>query len=640
MCGIGGYISKNLQENNILEDMMNIIKHRGPDDQGYTFFNGGVEVDGSQASIALGHRRLSIVDLSKLGHQPMMYQDGRYWMVYNGEIYNYIELRAELIALGHEFVSQSDSEVILGAYAQWGAECQHRLNGMWAFAIYDTAKETLFLSRDRFGIKPLYYWTSNDGSFYFGSEIKQFTTLPDWSAVLNHQRGYDFLVWGLTDHTDETLFKGVKHLLPGHSMHLSLETNNDIKIERHQWYSLAGNSFDGSYEDAKREFKYLMTDSVRLQMHADVNIGSCLSGGIDSSTIVCIMNDILREQKSQDLQKTFSACSTVSQYDEKKWIDIVVNRTGVEPYYCYPSIDSLFEESDRLTWHQDEPFGSTSIFAQWSVFQLASEKNVRVMLDGQGADEQLAGYHSYYGARLASLFKSGRFIQFVREMAIIHKRHGKSWKWLVSYLVASLFPDFAKNSIRKVLGIKHLHPDWIDRSVLHAEAKELHKGTSGSVKQLSYTQLTTGNLRMLLHWEDRDSMAHSVESRVPFLDHRLVEFALGLPEDYKIFDGVTKRVLREGMRGVLPDEIADRVDKIGFATAEEVWLHENADLFRTKLKESIAASQGILNDYAMTHLEDVLSGKKSFSFLIWRMINFGQWMKIFDVQAHDKAMSA
>lgn len=640
MCGIAGFIAKDKCSFKVLKAMTDIIQYRGPDDEGHKLFDLKTGLIQSEGHVGLGHRRLSILDLSALGHQPMSYQDGRYWMVYNGEIYNYIELRNELISLGHQFVSQSDSEVIMAAYAQWGEECQHKLNGMWAFAIYDTKLASVFLSRDRFGVKPLYYWVSPDNILYFGSEIKQFTVLPGWGSVLNHQRAYDFLVWGLTDHTHETMFNGVHHLLPGHCINISSKEDGPLSIEPMQWYQLSGAKFKGSFEDAKKEFHALMEDSVRLQMRADVDIGSCLSGGLDSSTIVCLMNDILRQKNSENLQKTFSACSTVAAYDEKKWIDIVVNKTGVQPYYCYPSIEELFSVAEHLTWHQDEPFGSTSIFAQWNVFELAADKGVRVMLDGQGADEQLAGYHPYYGARLASLFKSGRFIQFVREIVIIHKRHGKSWKWLVSYLVASLFPDFAKNAIRKVLGIKHLHPDWIDRSVLHAEAKELHKGASGSVNQLSYTQLTTGNLRMLLHWEDRDSMAHSVESRVPFLDHRLVEFALGLPEDYKIFEGVTKRVLREGMRGVLPDEIADRVDKIGFATAEEVWLRENADIFRAKLKDSIAASQGILNDHAMTHLEDVLNGEKSFSFLIWRMINFGQWMKIFDVQAHGKAMNA
>jgi asparagine synthase (glutamine-hydrolysing) len=633
MCGIGGYISKEINHDEIIHDMMNIIEHRGPDDHGYAIFEEDDKNDSKAGSafVGLGHRRLSILDLSELGHQPMSYKDDRFWMVYNGEVYNYVELRDELVALGHSFVSQSDSEVILAAYAQWGAECQHKLNGMWAFAIFDRDKKTLFLSRDRFGIKPLYHWVSPKGDFYFGSEIKQFTVLPDWKAVLNHQRAYDFLNWGLTDHTDETLFLGVHHLLPGHCMTLSLLDDGSYTRMTSQWYFLTGKKFVGTFDDAKCDFRELMKDSVRLQMRADVDIGSCLSGGLDSSTIVCLMNGILREQNSEGLQKTFSACSTVSEYDERKWIDLVVNKTGVDPHYCYPSIENLFEEADKLTWHQDEPFGSTSIFAQWNVFKLAADKNVRVMLDGQGADEQLAGYHPYYGARLASLFKSGRWVQFIKETFLIQRRHGKPWKWLASYTVASLFPDFAKIFIRKLMAIKNTVPDWLNMSILNAEAKELHLGAAGTVNELSYTQLTTGNLRMLLHWEDRDSMAHSVESRVPFLDHRLVEFVLGLPEDYKICDAVTKRVLREGMRGVLPDEITDRKDKIGFATAEEVWLRENADLFRQKMRESIKNSCGILNDAAMAHLDDVIEGRKSFSFLIWRMINFGQWMKIFDV---------
>lgn len=633
MCGIAGCVLPDKNKNDsdaVIRQMTDIIAYRGPDDEGHASFSASAPLQTFQ--IALGHRRLSIVDVSILGHQPMSYAQERYWIVYNGEIYNYLELRAELSSLGYDFKSQTDTEVILAAYAEWGELCQHKLNGMWAFAIYDRETAQLFLSRDRFGIKPLYYWISPEGGFYFGSEVKQFTVLAEWKAVLNHQRAYDFLVSGLMDHSDETLFQGVYQLLPGHCIALAVPADRYSDVASRLWYVLQGRPFSGSYEQAKDEFKSLMESSVGLQMRADVPIGSCLSGGLDSSTIVCLMNRILAQDNAVELQKTFSACSNVEGIDERKWIDIVVQEAGVEAHYCYPDPLELFEKIDELIWHQDEPFGSTSIFAQWNVFRLAASNGVAVMLDGQGADEQLAGYSPYYGARLASLFTSGRLSRFFKEVMSIRNERGKTWSWIASSCLVSILPQSFATVFRNLTGGRNLKPSWLGMSTLaKAKTKMAGQEYASSVADLSYLQLTTGNLRMLLHWEDRTSMAHSVESRVPFLDHRLVEFVLGLPEDFKISNAVTKRILRDSMRGILPDRIADRFDKIGFATPEEVWLRGHPDVFREKMAEAIAASAGVLTSDAMDYFEDVLSGRKRFSFTLWRMINFGLWMKKFDV---------
>jgi asparagine synthase (glutamine-hydrolysing) len=671
MCGITGLLSSNAsiaQEK--LNAMNKAISHRGPDDEGYVLFSkerfhclagsdtpmsslsGSMlwaphaQIEGSSISahLGFGHRRLSIVDLSPLGHQPMCNPTGRYWITYNGEIYNHLELREELEKLNHQFSSHSDTEVILAAYAQWGEGCLSRFNGMWAFAIYDRELDVLFMARDRFGVKPLYYWVTPEKELAFASEIKQFTELPGWGARVNGQRAYDFLVWGVTDHTDETLFSSVYQLRPGHciSMKVSQWTDkltSDGRLRASPWYELKKGNFSGTFEEAATEFRRLLTDSISLRLRADVPIGSCLSGGLDSSSIVCVMNDLLRQQDAHSLQKTFSACSDVARFDERNWIEAVVSKTGVDAHYVYPDLNRLFEESQEITWHQDEPFGSTSIYAQWNVFRLAAENGVKVMLDGQGADEQLAGYHGFFSPRLSTLFRSLRWMSLLREMRAMRKIHGYSPITAAKYLANGLLPDSVRDVLKRSQGMTHRAPEWLNPGMLGCipanPFSSFDEQKSSSIQEFSHVQLTSSTLQMLLHWEDRDSMAHSIESRVPFLDYRLVEFVLGLPDEYKISDGITKKVLRSGMSGILPDSIRDRMDKLGFVTAEEVWIRERAQsAFRDKLDTAIEASSGVLRPSAGRILEQIISGERPFNFLVWRMVNFGEWIQKFDVRIH------
>jgi len=662
MCGISGFISKQHQHASSIWRMTDIIRHRGPDDEGFVLFRNSLsepivaggpdtpeqswmakvpyaprnrreQIVDMPVQVALGHRRLSIIDLSPLGHQPMCYQNGRFWITYNGEIYNYAELKAELQTLGHSFLSQSDTEVILAAYAQWGADCLHRFNGMWAFAIYDTQRHEVFLARDRFGVKPLYYWVAADGVFCFASEIKQFTTFPGWIARVNPQRAYDYLVWGLTDHTDETLFAGVYQIRPGHSMRLQMGTMHADATGRltvEKWYTLKPSVFSGSFSDAAIEFRKRLNDSVRLRLRADVPVGSCLSGGLDSSSIVCLMNRLLHDQDAKALQKTFSACADLKQFDERDWIDEVVKVTGVDAYYVYPSVENLFKELHTITWQQDEPFLSTSIYAQWNVFRLAAQNGVKVMLDGQGADEQLAGYHSYFGARFADLFRKCHLVRLWQEIQNTKSIHGYSEMHCLTNTASALLSQSIKNTLKKMLGKNDEMPTWLNLGVLGADAGYHTVNLGYSMQSLSYDSLTATNIPMLLHWEDRDSMAHAVESRVPFLDYRLVEFVLGLPDEFKLSNGVTKRILREGMNGVLPDRIRDRMDKLGFVTPEEAWIKEQApDIFRSKLQRAVDLSQGILSQKSIKTIDEMIIGCKPFNSVVWRMINFGEWMETF-----------
>ena len=674
MCGISAIVANRSRIGlETVQAMTAPVRHRGPDDEGFVVFSGNdftpvvyggndtpadcyaadfpyspsrtfTESSPEEIFLALGHRRLSIVDLSPAGHQPMCTADKRYWIVYNGEVYNHIELREELRALGHAFHSHSDTEVILAAYKQWEGQCLARFNGMFAFVLFDRVAKKLFVARDRFGVKPLYYWISPDGLLAFASEIKQFTVLPGWQPRMNGQRAYDFLNWSLLDHTAETLFAGVFQLRNGEALDLELDAGvvpcllvPGGKLPTYQWYTLRPRPFSGSLEGAAREFRVLFRDSVRLKLRADVPVGSCLSGGLDSSSIVCVMNSLLREQDAHALQKTFSACAEIKRFDEREFIDEVVRHTDTVAHYVYPSLKNLFANLDAITWHQDEPFGSSSIYAQWHVFKLAAENGVKVMLDGQGADEQLAGYHSYFGPVFARLFKIFSWLRLWREIRAAKHVHGYSQKWAIKQTLNTLLPEPLRQPLRRFAGKPSIIPEWLNMATLGASPVDPFLKGGGakadSVQGLSYAQLTCTNLQMLLHWEDRDSMAHSIEARVPFLDYRLVEFLLGLPDEFKLRDGITKQVLREGMRGILPERVRTRMDKLGFVTPEEVWVREqNPDQFRMALREAVDAAQGIVDKRVFDMLEKMILGSASFNFLFWRLISFGAWIKKFGVR--------
>jgi len=668
MCGITITISPQINPSQMMS-MNDLIRHRGPDDEGYVFFSDEKPISAGGADtpihtyadqtpykpdrliqdvnflapchMAFGHRRLAIIDLSSSGHQPMCDSHRRYWITFNGEIYNHSEIRAELEMLGHQFISHSDTEVILTAYRQWGECCLSHFNGMWAFAIYDTQEDLLFMGRDRFGVKPLYYWVSPHGELAFASEIKQFTAMNGWNAKINPQRTYDFLAWGLTDHTDETMFDRVFQLAPGCCLSLKVKdylssVAKDGRLAAKRWYKLVPQEFSGNFKDAVEAFRSYLTDSVSLHLRADVPAGSCLSGGLDSSAIVSLMSKLLQGKSVSDIQKTFSACSNEKRFDERRWVEQVVKDINVEAHYVYPEFEQLFKEISEITWHQDEPFGSTSIYAQWQVFRSAAKNGVNVMLDGQGADEQLAGYHNFFSARLGGLFKSGHLLSLINEIFAMRRIHGYSIFVGLMFLANGLLPETIRDTLRRKIGKTNASPKWLNTEKLRCTPKNPHIAAGSvrtkSIQALSIAQLTASNLQMLLHWEDRDSMAHSVESRVPFLDYRLVEFVIGLPDEFKLANGITKRVLRSAMQGILPDTICERMDKLGFITSEEVWLKESAtDLFRNKLEFAINRSRGILKPEALDYFDEIVSGKRGFDHVTWRLISFGEWLESFDV---------
>lgn len=664
MCGICLlYTPNEFHLHQYIQRMSNAVRHRGPDDEGYYFYSskysanyiyGGkdtpknvYESDGKyipkqnltlaeniKANFAMAHRRLSILDLSPAGHQPMCDRNGRYWIAFNGEIYNYIELRNDLANYGYKFSSNTDTEVIISAYAHWGIKCLDKFNGMFAFVLFDSKSQKVFIARDRFGIKPLYYWKSPYGFFAVASEIKQFTVLPGWKAKLNNQIAYDFLNWGILDHSKETFFQDVFQLRGGDYIFCPLPSlNHSVSIFK--WYNLKPYSFSSTLNESVELFKDLLFDSIKLRLRADVPVGSCLSGGIDSSSIVSVVSTLLQQQKTKNFQKTFSAYSDIKQYDESQYVKKVVSTLPVDSHYIYPKLENIFDSIEKIIWHQDEPFRTTSIYAQWNVFKLASSNNTKVMLDGQGADELLAGYHNFFGPQLASLVVQFKWIEFVNNLLLTAKIHNYKHVYLIKTSTNLLLPEWLRRLLYPYSGEIRYTPNWLDTKRLKCNFTKplnLAGGKRPSILETSVLQLTRTTLPMLLHWEDRNSMAHSIESRVPFLDYRLVELALGLPDHHKISNGCTKFILRESMRGLLPDEVRGRIDKIGFATPEEVWIKNRApDSFREELKKAIDWSNGILKNAAMQKYENIIASQEPFSHLIWRMISFGYWMKTFNV---------
>ncbi len=666
MCGLAGLFSLSGDDLDLagpLLQMTAAVRHRGPDDEGYVLLAaagvrilGGVDTPaavyrsglpyapgGSLGAAAppfcagLGHRRLSILDLSPGGHQPMTTEDGRYWIVFNGEIYNQATLRAELEMSGEVLVSRSDTEVLLKAYRRWGRACLSKLRGMFAFIIHDRVTRTVFAARDRFGIKPLYYWFSPAGFLAFASEIKQFTVLPGWRAAVNGQRAYDFLNWELLDHTEETLFADVRQLRAGEFAVARLgDPTSTLPATR--WYSLAAPPFRDGFNEASSRFGRLLRESVKEHLQSDVPLGSCLSGGLDSSSIVCLLSNMRRSVGSPLPQTTFSACAREEPFDERRYVEEIVQATGVEAHYTYPRPEQLFDTLERITWHQDEPFGSTSMYAQWSVFELASNNGAKVMLDGQGADEQLIGYHAFFGARQAGLLRSGRWLSLWRDVRAVQRLHGpQAWSSLLRAADAIVNRRTRSMLLRWAGRHPQENPPWLDLTLLGAVPMDPYAAAgdrADSVAARSLAQLEATSLPMLLHWEDRNSMAHSVESRVPFLDHRLVEFVLGLPEHFKLSGGMTKRVLRDCMKGILPERVRTRVDKMGFVTPEPIWVRRDTPgAFRERVRHAVAISGGLLTPEALTKADRVINGLEPYSFWLWRVVNFGAWMERFGVKA-------
>jgi asparagine synthase (glutamine-hydrolysing) len=532
--------------------MRDTLEHRGPDDAGLWTSRSG--------AVLIGSRRLAIQDLSPRGHQPMQDSTGRFTIVFNGEIYNWLELRRELESF-HNFRSGSDTEVLLASYVRWGADMLPRLNGMFAFAIWDEREQKLFAARDRFGERPFYYHY-RPGLFLFASEMKALLASRLVPYEPNLQAIYRFLAYRETDVGEETLFKGIQSLPPSHSLSYSF-AQETCKTQQY-WDLRPGPEIRYADECAYAEhLLVLLRDSVKLRLRADVPVGSCLSGGIDSSAVL----SLAAEQRQGDRPFTFSARFQDRSVDEGQYIRAVTEKLSTPNFTVYPDPYHMIEELNTFTWHQEHPFASASLYSQWCVMRLAKEHGVTVLLDGQGGDELLAGYLQSAGAYCNDLFSNFRWASLARTLKTQAQQKGFRG---VANIVVSQLPEFARQMATSFVEPLPLNRDFA--ATAKTPPTRVFSSFRNSLNNELYQQLRYSMLPKLLRYADRSSMAFSREVRLPLLDHRLVEYLFALPADQTIRGTQTKYVLRRAMRGTVPDKILDRTDKKGFETPQSAWL--------------------------------------------------------------------
>jgi len=608
--------------------MLEVIAHRGPDGRGLALFHCAEPCppDGP-ADLALAHARLAIQDTSDAGLQPMHTDDGRFWLSYNGEIYNFRQLRSSLEALGHTFRSGCDTEVLLQLLAARGRAAIPTLDGQFAFCLFDRTENTLLLARDRFGIKPLYVWSPSPGSLCIASEIKAFTAHPEWHARLNRPRALDFLVRGLIDHVPgETMFEGVRQIPPGCSRLINLADPAAATDER--WFDIATHA-----PPYPPDIGALLAESVRRRLVADVPVGSCLSGGIDSSAVVALASRAMKQHDPASSLQTIHARASLPELDESRYARAAADHAEAAIHEVVPEGSDLFDRLDELVWAQDEPFASPSIFAQFKVFELAGSLGLKVMLDGQGADEQLAGYHAFFKAALAEYFSRGRFAAAHVHAHGVKAMHGLGLVKQVAEATAALAPPAMRSRLRRA-GLFRATDLSSGRCESWIDPFDAMPHGSRTVRGLAIDQLTRGSLPMLLHWEDRNSMHFGVEARVPFLDPDLVATSLALPTGDKIRRGVTKWALREAMRSTVPDLVLGRTDKVAFATPEKVWIRADARSLAL-LDQGIDAAAPFLTPDAPLRLRGMLNmteGSAPYDNAVWRVICFGAWVERFGVE--------
>jgi asparagine synthase (glutamine-hydrolysing) len=588
MCGIVGILSQDRSQTDLhrLQKMTHAIAHRGPDSEG-SWIN-------PEGTVALGHRRLAIIDLSASAAQPFQYLN-RYSLVYNGEIYNYTEIRSFLIQKGYMFHTASDTEVLIAAYDFWKEECLHQFDGMFAFAIWDEAAQKLFIARDRFGEKPLYY--SFDGNtLLFASECKAL-----WKGGIakswNHLMLLNYLSNGHTQNAIDsslTFYKDIFQIPPGHygiyqlrdqqfsvNMYWDLDKQLVLKIKE---------------EEAIEQFAFLFQQSIQRRLRSDVSIGTSLSGGLDSSSIVAIIDQITRNGTSSYGRHAFTAIFPGYEKNEKVFAETVSKQFGLHQHWAEPSFEGLMDDWESLCYYQEQPFASASVYAQYKVMQLAAKEGVTVLIDGQGADETLAGYNKYIHWYLQEQITRLRY-GFAMQERIRLQQNEIKFSWGFPNYMAALFPVVANAHLeererKKILMHPHLHPDYVHAH--YDKYYSVYKPPVSKLNDILYFNTMQQGLGELLHYADRNSMAFGRELRLPFLSHELVEFIFSLPSSYKIHDGFTKWILRKAMHGPLPDNIVWRTDKVGYEPPQKKWMEHPALRERIHEARIRLISMGIL----------------------------------------------
>lgn len=668
MCGIAGFLldEVNPAAPDWLTAMTQSLFHRGPDDGGGVIFgmNGKPTVERRfpapsdrpnwsyiPAKLGMGARRLSIVDRSDAGYQPMSSPDGRIWLVYNGEIYNHAELRTELRELGSNFRGNSDTEVLLNGYRSWGANVFERLEGMFAAAIVDWAAGKMYLLRDFFGIKPLYLCRF-DGGMGFASEIKALLMLPGQPAGINETMLRDFLCDGRIDTSEETMFSDIWSLPSGNYLEIDLRGKGTL----HAGAKLVAFDYRErmDWPDQPDAIASFLRYSIESHLQGDVQIGSCLSGGLDSSSIVCIANDLRQSGKYRHLsQHTFTAVLPGNDLDESAYAQAVVDDCdGLASHRIEPTPERFIECVEELIWHQEQPFGSPSIYMQWEVMRLARERGVTVLLDGQGGDELFCGYEGYIPMFLADLLRRGKMARFRREYKYVKAGHYQGRK-LIKHVLASLLPAATRDKWRRADWLTKR--PWLDPELFIADADpkmaerlEIQPVVKNDAKRSAFerrwwSMIRSESLPQLLRFEDRNSMAHSIEARVPMLNRNLLELAMGrtyqgeshaqfrVVADEHIVDGQLKASLRQAMTGIVPDSIVNRTDKIGFSAPTGAWMRGGLEPWWRELvtSQSFLDRGCFLPKGVVKLIERTDAGDDEAALHLWRTAIVEQWARQF-----------
>lgn len=630
MCGFIGYFTRpGIVGADALRQSLNAIAHRGPDDEGILHFRV------AEGELCLAHRRLSIIDLSANGHQPFVDHSGRYTMVYNGEVYNYKELREELRSIGHQFFTNTDTEVVLEAWKAWGDLAWKRFTGMFSVVIYDAMEIELVMARDPFGIKPLYYLVK-ENEIYFASEIPALVKLMPDSPRLNYQRAFEYLMfYGAYDFDEQTFFAGVHQLMPAHYLRISLKKIFYLPDQTRWWTPEIRATSKLSFNEALEELRRLFLESVKLHLRSDVPVGAALSGGLDSSAIVCAMRQL---EPDMDIN-TFTYVARKTGFNEEAWADVVNLHIGAKANKVVIQPEDLAADFLDLIRTQGEPFSGAGIYAQYRIFKKAKEAGITVSLDGQGADELLAGYFGYPEKRIHSLLLEGRVNEALSFSKNWSDRTGQkrllAWRPLLSEFLSpqTIFKG------KKAIGQANF-PAWLNVRTLaevgvHIEfpvQQKFVESPKRKVMEQLANELIAYRIPRLLRYADRNSMRFSIESRVPYLTTEMADFLYSLPEEYLISSsGESKHIFRKAMRNLVPDQVLDRRDKIGYDTPQKSLLSSMNEVFH----ENIEGLEG--NPFFDKKILFQVYGKEAFQNLDanplhWRVINFFIWMNQFQVK--------
>jgi asparagine synthase (glutamine-hydrolysing) len=653
MCGIAGVFSPSGAPVTAAElrGMARLLQWRGPDDEGYLLESrdgrrallGGPDTPADayaarlayaphtdatapalhDAWLGLAFRRLSILDLSPSGHQPMCDPSGRYWLIFNGEIYNFVELRDELREAGAHFESTGDAAVILAAFARWGANALSRFNGMWGLAIWDTQEKSLFLARDRFGVKPLYYqWDGH--RLRFSSELKPLVLdrprRPDLRCV------HDLVAWDWVDHTPQTFFEGTLRLPPASAL---VAGEGGVRVWR--WWDLPEEAARLRAQVPRREadvvarFRELFESAVAVRLRSDVTVGACLSGGLDSSAVVWAAAGQLDEPV-----RAFTVGYREPEFDERRYARALATAAGARLEEAEPDGSDLFEVMERLVWHLEEPSAGPGLYSQWHVMQLAHRAGLKVLLDGQGGDELLGGYHRYAFPYLRDLLLGGRWNEFAHDVWDVGERHGHLQTWAKT--MSPWLPRSVFSWGRRTLGQgkdRVVHPDLI-AAAGRAEPLPPRRFRSQLSNLLAW-EMTDRFLPSLLRYEDRNSMAHSIETRLPFLDYRLAEYVFALGGEWRVRGTTTKWLLRRAYAERLPEAVSARRDKMGFETPTDRWFRTRyaGRLREILLAEDAATRPYLERDALRRELEAYLAGQRDIGLQVWRWLHLELWLRAF-----------